>query len=61
MQEFTPYGFKWGPLRVERAMSLPEGRVVLTVKTEYRELNIYATPGGRSLRVFEKSKELRRP
>jgi hypothetical protein len=49
----TEYGFEWGPLTVERTASLPEGRVVLTVKTDHRELTIYASRTGRSLRVFE--------
>lgn len=37
---------------MERSMELPGGRCVLTVKTEHRELHIYATAAGRSLRVF---------
>jgi ribosomal protein S19 len=50
---YTEYGFEWGPMKVERTASLPEGRVVLTVRTDHRELTIYASRTGRSLRVFD--------
>ena len=49
----TQYGFDWGSMKVERTASLPDDRVVLTVKTDHRELTIYASRTGRSLRVFE--------
>lgn len=49
----TDFGFEWGPLAVERTSSLPGGGVVLTVKTDHRELTIYASRTGRSLHVFE--------
>lgn len=52
--ELTQYGFRMGPLEVNRTMVLPEERPVVTVKTPYRELDIYASKTGRSLRVFEK-------
>jgi hypothetical protein len=53
----TDFGFRFGPALVERAMSLPEGRVVVTVKTDAgREIDIYVSRTGKSLRVFEKGR-----
>lgn len=56
----TPYGFQFGATLVERRAELPEGRVVIGVTTEFRNLEIYVSQTGRSVRVFEKGKELTR-
>lgn len=46
------YGFAWGPLAVTRMAEI-NGRVVLSITTDAgREIHIYASRTGRSLRVF---------
>lgn len=49
----TDYGFEWGPLSVSRTCSLPDDRLLLTIQTEHRALDVYCSATGRSLRVFE--------
>lgn len=52
-RENTQYGFRFGAALVERCMELPEGRVVITVKTDAnRSIDIYVSRTGKSLRVF---------
>lgn len=54
--EKTPYGFVWGPLTIERAMSDPKWGVVLLVHTEKGEVGrIRCSPKGYSL-IWEKVK-----
>ncbi len=49
-----PYGFAWGPLNVVRYAEI-DGRVVLGLETDTgRRFEVYVSPTGRSLRVFEK-------
>lgn len=50
----TEFGFDFGSMTVERTCELDDERVVVTVKTPFRELSIYASRTGRSLRVFER-------
>ena len=50
---WLPYGFESGPMTVERLGTLPNGRVVLVVKTKHKELHIAASPQGRRLTVTE--------
>jgi hypothetical protein len=52
----TPYGFVWGPARVERVCQIDRGARgiyrVLRIDSGYRDLNVYLSPTGRSVRVF---------
>ena len=53
----TRFGFTFGALNVER-VSAVEGRgVCLKVETQSKALYIYASPTGRSLRVFEGNRD----
>lgn len=52
------YGFTWGPLRVERTMSL-KGSVVIRIFAGDNELEVYASPTGRSLRAWKNHKEMK--
>lgn len=54
-------GFKFGAMSVEATAMLPEGRSVITIRTDAgRELTVYCSATGRSLRVFENnSRELK--
>lgn len=56
----TDYGFTWGPLTVERTAIMPSGGHVITVTTSTsKQVDIYVSPGGRSLRVFNGAQELK--
>lgn len=63
--EQTRFGFKWGQIEVARLASFVrrEGKGatrILRVKTEAgKEIEIYVSPTGRSLRVFRDGKELK--
>lgn len=50
----TPFGFKWGPALVERCCTLPGDRRVITIRTDHRQLDVYVSATGRSVRVFER-------
>jgi hypothetical protein len=52
----TEFGFAWGPVEVVRAMTLPLGRV-LTIRTASREIDVYVSTAGRSVRVFSGGRE----
>lgn len=48
----TPYGFTWGPARVER-MAHVEGRgYVLGVTTDFGQMQIYISETGRVIRSY---------
>lgn len=48
----TEFGFEWGPMTVTRAATIPSG-YVLNIKTDAgREIDVYVSAQGRSLRVF---------
>jgi len=59
------YGFKWGQVVVERMASFmprvgsPCSRKMLRVRTDSTAVEIYVSPGGRSIRVFKDGKELK--
>lgn len=55
----THYGFEWGPMEVPRASIFPDGSRCLIVSTPFGKLDIYASPTGRSLRVWRIGEELR--
>lgn len=55
----TPYGFRYGPIEVRRCFEI-DGRVMIEIKPDQGEsLTIYASPTGRSLRVYRNHRELR--
>lgn len=55
----TDYGFTWGPLTVERTATMPSGSHVITVTSVAgKKVDIYVSPGGRSVRVFNGAQEL---
>jgi hypothetical protein len=57
--ELTEFGFVFGSIEVTRTASLPDGRAIITVKSDAgRKIDIYASSTGRSVRVFEDGKEL---
>lgn len=53
--EITAFGFNFGAMEVTRVGEI-RGAAYIHVKTPYRELQIYAFPTGRSLRVFDYGK-----
>jgi hypothetical protein len=59
----TQYGFVWGPMEVLRAAIFREGDKdetrAIQIKTEHRTLDVYVSRTGRSVRVFEKGRELK--
>lgn len=55
----TPYGFAWGPIQVERTAEIDESVFIRVKTTAGKELHIYSSPQGRSLRVFSGGKELK--
>ena len=56
--EITQYGFKWGPMTVERTASSQGGRRVLTVKTRSQAVEILVSPGGRRIEVWKGGKRM---
>lgn len=51
--EETPYGFKYGPVEIERAFSdKKRGWVILQLRTPKGELQIYVTRTGK-VRIFD--------
>lgn len=50
--EMTDYGFRWGPLEVERATSHPKFGVFLTLRTDMgREVTVRVSPTGRVMKI----------
>ncbi len=47
----TRYGFRYGPIEVERTCSLPTGRHVVTVKVGRHRVQVKASPKGRNIHV----------
>lgn len=45
----TRYGFQWGPIEVERAISDPKYGYVLTIRTPHQVLDVQVSPTGRKL------------
>jgi len=48
----TPFGFKWGPVEVERRNASREDRVWIVLKTERGGVAVYVTPRGK-YRVYK--------
>ena len=59
----TRYGFRWGPMRVERMshLALRKGREFfsVSVETDYHHVEVYVSRTGRSVRVWRDGKELK--
>lgn len=66
----TRYGFKWGPVAVERMAEFPrsngQAKVIGIYRVDgphradmFQMLEIYVSPRGRSVRVFRGGKELK--
>ena len=59
----TRYGFRWGPMLVERAthLALRKGweNFVVSVKTDHHDVEVYVSRTGRSVRVWRDGKELK--
>lgn len=59
--EETPFGFRWGPLEIRRAVADDNrGMVVATIKTKKHRIDVYAMKGGK-VRIFEDNKEWKNP
>lgn len=58
------YGFRWGPMVVQRAAEFPRGdvdkptRCLRVITDTGAEVEVYVSPTGRSLRVYRDGKEL---
>lgn len=49
----TQFGFRFGAVLVERATSLPDGRVCVSIKSDAgKQLHVYVSRTGRSVRIF---------
>jgi hypothetical protein len=46
LREITPYGFKWGPVEVQRWCSDDKGGVVIGLITKRESVEIRVTPTG---------------
>jgi hypothetical protein len=49
-----PFGFTWGPTRVERMFHDDRVGYVIRVMTDHVELQIAVSPQGRSIRTFKR-------
>lgn len=45
----TPYGFAWGPMRVERAASIEGRGRILLITTLHAEVQVYVSEHGRRI------------
>lgn len=55
-------GLEWGPLTVEPVAAFDRSNGtyrVLGLRTAHRDLDVYVSPTGRSVRVFSGGKELK--
>lgn len=50
----TKYGFRWGPLTVERLISDPKFGVLIEVSTPMQRMEIRSSPQGSKLEVCAK-------
>lgn len=59
MGKVTQYGFLWGPMEVSRLADIGTHRVI-RVEAGKHHIEIYVSPTGRSIRVFDdKNRELK--
>jgi len=54
----TQFGFHWGPMNVARLTQIDGRGYVLRVQTDTHDLQIYVSPKGRSIRVYQDHKLL---
>lgn len=50
--ELTDYGFIWGPMEVTRICVVDRKGYILRVKTDSKDLEIYVSEKGRSVRAW---------
>jgi hypothetical protein len=43
----TPFGFRWGPMEVVRAVSYGKHGLVVEIKTQYGQIDVRVSPDGR--------------
>ena len=55
----TPYGFRWGHFEVTRISAIEGRGEVLGVKVGDHDLEIYVSAQGRSVRLFDRGREIR--
>jgi hypothetical protein len=60
---YTPYGFKWGPMEISRAIRIPgRGRSLEVWVTDdhgtRQRVQIYCSEAGRKVRVFLGNEEM---
>ena len=53
LAEAWRYGFRWGPLVVERTAHFEGRGYVVTIKTERESMQVYVSEKGRKLRAYE--------
>ena len=47
------YGFRWGPLVVERTAHIEGRGYVVTIQTERESMQVYVSEKGRRMRAYE--------
>ena len=57
--DVTPYGFTWGPVRVERIANFKPRKDREAYVVGVNDLEIYVSKTGRSVRVFRGGRELK--
>jgi hypothetical protein len=50
--EVTQYGFRWGPMEVERLVHVEGRGYALEVKTEHASMQIYVSDKGRKIKAY---------
>lgn len=59
--EETPFGFRWGPLEITRAIDdYKRGVIVTQLKTKRHMMDVYVTRTGK-IRIFDKGQEWKNP
>ena len=49
----TDYGFRWGPMLVERACHIEGRGYSIQIQTEHKVMQIYVSEAGRVIRAYE--------
>lgn len=52
MVEPNPYGFNWGPMKVERLIHVEGRGYVLEIRTEHATVQIHVTEKGRKIKPY---------
>ena len=53
VDEAWRYGFRWGPMVVERTAHIPGRGYCLTIRTERQSMQVYVSEKGQKLRACE--------